>query len=204
MSMRSILKKASIVSAAVLTVAAVQVPCMLPVGAQGALLSGSIENNGGMPTLIRQVPAYDAPVYSAPVARVPYTAGTTRTIVHQPVIQRVYVRDDRTYFQKHPKVKAAAIGAGVGTAAGAVTGAISGHGIVRGGLIGAGTGAGVGLVRSSQTMKRHPIVNDVATGSLVGLGLGAASGRGGRRAIKGTGIGAAVGLGVGLLRNGLH
>lgn len=202
MSMRSIFKKASIVYTAVLSAAAVQMQCMLPAMAQGALLSGSIENNGGMPTLIRQVPAYDAP-YVAPVT-VPYRAGTTRTIVHQPVIQRVYVQDNRTYWQKHPKVKAAAIGGGVGAGVGAVTGAISGHGIVRGGLIGAGTGAGVGLVRSSQTMKRHPIVNDVATGSLVGLGLGAASGRGTRRAVKGTGIGAAVGLGVGLLRNGLH
>jgi hypothetical protein len=51
--MRSIFKKASIVSTAVLSAAAVQMQCMLPAMAQGALLSGSIENNGGMPTLIR-------------------------------------------------------------------------------------------------------------------------------------------------------
>lgn len=71
-------------------------------------------------------------------------------------------------------------------------------------MIGAGTGAGVGLVRSSHTMKRHPIVRDVASGTLIGLGLSAAATRGRKRMWQGTGVGAAVGLGYGLLKNGLR
>src|SRR5205814_905871 len=53
----------------------------------------------------------------------------------------------RSYFYRHPKVKAATVGAGIGTAAGAATGLISGRGIMRGALIGAGAGTGVGLLR---------------------------------------------------------
>jgi hypothetical protein len=108
-----------------------------------------------------------------------------------------------TYFQRHPKVKAAAIGAGVGTAAGAVTGLISRRGVVRGALIGAGSGAGVGLIRTSRTLRRHPIVKDVATGTVVGLGLGLAGGRRHGDAGKATAVGAAVGLAAGVLRHGL-
>lgn len=169
-----------------------------PVLAQ-TVLTGSAVNNAGMPRLIRQEPSYDRPV-----ARMPLRTGTTRVVTQRPVIQRVYVRDERSYWQRHPKVKSAAVGAGVGTAAGAVTGLIAGKGVVRGGLIGAGTGAGVGLVRSSRTMKRHPIAKDAATGGLVGLGLTAAATRGHRRALTGGGVGAAVGLGYGLLKHGLN
>lgn len=173
--------------------------CVAPVMAQ-TVLTGSAQTHAVTNTrIIKQQPVYDT--YRAPA---PLRSGASQVVVQRPVIQRVYVQDNRTYFQKHPKVKAATIGAGVGTAAGAVTGLVSGRGVVRGGLIGAGTGAGVGLVRSSATMKRHPIANDVATGSLVGLGIGAAASRGHKRALQGTGVGAAVGLGVGLLRNGLH
>jgi hypothetical protein len=108
------------------------------------------------------------------------------------------------YFSDHPKVKAATVGAGVGTAAGAVTGLVTGRGILRGSLIGAGTGAGVGLVRSSRHLRRHPIARDIATGSLVGLGLGAAGGpRHGHWGLKGAGVGAAVGMGTGILMHGL-
>lgn len=121
-------------------------------------------------------------------------------VVEKPVYRTVYVKDKRTYWQKHPKVKAATIGAGVGAGAGAVTGLISNRSIVRGAAIGAGTGAAVGLVRSSDTLKRHPIVQDLGTGTLVGLGIGAATGRRGGTA-KGAGVGAAVGLGAGLLRH---
>jgi hypothetical protein len=103
------------------------------------------------------------------------------------------------YFSDHPKVRAATIGAGVGTAAGAVTGLVTGRGVLRGAVIGAGAGAGVGLVRSSHIMRRHPIVRDVATGSLVGLGLGLAGGRNHGTAARATGVGAAVGLATGLL-----
>ena len=119
----------------------------------------------------------------------------------RPLIHTVYVRDDRTFFQKHPMVKSATIGAGVGAGAGALTGLVTGRGVIRGAVIGGGTGAGVGVVRSSQIMKRHPIVRDVATGSLVGLGLGASASRGHRLPLQATGVGAAIGLGVGLFKN---
>jgi len=107
------------------------------------------------------------------------------------------------YFADHPKVRAATIGAGVGTAAGAVTGLVTGRGLVRGALVGAGAGAGVGLVRSSHIMHRHPILKDVATGSLVGWGLGYAGGRNHGTAARGTLAGAAVGMATGLLVHGL-
>ncbi len=109
-----------------------------------------------------------------------------------------------TYWQRHPKVKSAAVGAGVGTAVGAVTGLVTKKGVVKGAAIGAGTGTGVGLLQSSETMKRHPIVKDVAQGTLVGAGLGLAgtSGHGKyKKSAKIAAAGAAVGLGVGLFKN---
>jgi hypothetical protein len=113
--------------------------------------------------------------------------------------------EHRTYFQQHPKVRATLIGAGVGTAAGAVTGLVTHKGVVRGAAIGAGAGAGVGLIRSSDTLKKHPIVKDMATGAVTGLGLGMASSRHllGGKVGKLTAVGAAVGLGVGVLRDKL-
>ena len=113
----------------------------------------------------------------------------------------------KRFFQEHPKVKSATIGAGVGTAAGAVTGLISGKGVVRGAAIGAGTGAGVGLIESSSTMKRHPIIKNVAVGTAAGLGLGLAASRGehkGKRVGQAAGVGAAVGLAAGLLKDRLR
>jgi hypothetical protein len=107
------------------------------------------------------------------------------------------------YFADHPKVRGATIGAGVGTAAGAVTGLVTGRGVVRGALVGAGAGAGVGLVRSSHLMHRHPILKDVATGSLVGWGLGYAGGRNHGSAARGTLVGAAAGIATGLFVHGL-
>ena len=101
-----------------------------------------------------------------------YNATATRVRVRNHVQQG-------TYWQRHPKVKAAAIGGGVGAAGGALVGGLTGHGVVRGAAIGAGTGAGVGLIRSSRTLKRHPIMRDVATGTTAGLGVGWAGGRGG-------------------------
>jgi hypothetical protein len=53
-------------------------------------------------------------------------------------------------------------------------------------------------------MKRHPIVKDVAQGTLVGAGLGLAgtSGHGKyKKSAKIAAAGAAVGLGAGLLKN---
>jgi len=113
----------------------------------------------------------------------------------------------KKYFQEHPKVRSAAIGAGVGTAAGAVTGLVTGRGVVRGAAIGAGTGAGVGLIRSSRTLNSHPIFKDVATGTVAGLGLGLAGSRGhgkGKKAAQAAGVGAAVGLAAGLLKDKLR
>ncbi len=106
--------------------------------------------------------------------------------------------DNRTFWQRHPIAKGAAIGGGVGAGAGALTGLITGQGIIRGAVIGAGTGAGVGVIRTSQIMKRHPIARDVATGAVSGLGLGWAGSRYPRAIAATTGIGAAIGLGTGL------
>jgi hypothetical protein len=110
----------------------------------------------------------------------------------------VYLKDTRTFWQRHPMVKGAAIGAGFGAGAGALTGLISGQGILRGAVIGAGTGAGVGVIRTSKIMKQHPIARDVATGAASGLGVGWAGSRRPGIALAGTGIGAAIGLGTGL------
>jgi hypothetical protein len=118
-------------------------------------------------------------------------------------VTAVQTHDRRTYFQQHPKVRAALLGAGVGTAAGAVTGLITHKGVVRGAAIGAGAGAGVGLIRSSDTLKRHPIVKDLATGAVAGLGLGLASHHRLGKAGELGAVGAAVGLGVGVLRDKL-
>jgi Glycine-zipper domain len=126
-----------------------------------------------------------------------YSAGTTKVRVKHPQ----QAQHTQTYWQRHPKVKSAAIGGGVGAAGGALVGGLTGHGVVRGAAIGAGTGAGVGLIRSSNTLKRHPIARDAATGTAAGLGIGWAGGRGGSRAFKGAAIGGAVGLGVGLFKN---
>jgi len=166
------------------------------------LLTGNIENSASMPRLIKQNAVLDTTYVQVP-AKLPARKNYI-VVKQQPVIQRVYVKDNRTFFQRHPKVKAATVGAGVGAAAGAVTGLVSGRGVVRGGLIGAGTGAGVGLVRSSDTLKRHPIVRDVATGGLVGLGLGAAASRRSKRVWQGAGVGSAAGLAYGLLKHGLR
>lgn len=110
----------------------------------------------------------------------------------------------KRYFNAHPKVKSATIGAGTGAAVGAVGGLVTGKGVLRGAAVGAGAGTGVGLLQSSETMKRHPVVKDIAQGTLVGAGLGLATNRGHGTAKKTTQTavaGAAVGLGVGLLKN---
>jgi hypothetical protein len=163
---------------------------VLPGLAQTTVLTGKASKTTTIRSLQVQQPRYD---YHAP----------QKVYVQRPVTRTVYVQDNRTFFQRHPKVKAATVGAGVGTAAGAITGLVSGRGVVRGAAIGAGTGAGVGLIHSSRTMKRHPIIKDTAMGSLAGLGIGAAASHGSRRAFQGAGVGAAVGLGVGLLKHGL-
>src|SRR5262249_45082281 len=115
--------------------------------------------------------------------------------------QRSYAAEDhRTYFQRHPKVKATVVGAGVGAAGGAVVGLISHRGMLRGAAIGAGAGAGTGLIRSSETLKRHPVIRDVATGTAVGLGLGWAASRRGGTVGKAGALGALGGLGYNFLK----
>jgi hypothetical protein len=173
---------------------------LAPVFAQTTMLMGSASHNAASSTTTKTVttnrvnlraqqPSYD---YRPMPAAAPRTVYQTRT---------VYVKDNRTYFQRHPKVKAATVGAGVGAGVGALTGLVTGRGVIRGGAIGAGTGAGVGLVRSSTTMKRHPIIRDVATGTLVGGGLGWAGSRRRGAIAKTAGVGAALGLGVGLFKH---
>lgn len=113
----------------------------------------------------------------------------------------------KTYFQTHPKVKKAAIGAGVGTAAGAAVGLLSGKGALRGAAIGAGTGATVGAISGSKTMKAHPYMKDMAMGTLSGAGLSLAMNKGhgkGKRVVEGAALGAAVGLGAGFLKKEFH
>jgi hypothetical protein len=112
-----------------------------------------------------------------------------------------YAHPVHHYFAAHPKVKAAAIGAGVGLGAGALTGLLTHRGVARGALIGAGTGAGVGLIRTSRIMRAHPIVRDLATGGAIGLSLGWAGTRNGAGA--GLLVGSALGLGAGVLRHRL-
>jgi len=174
----------------------------VPVLAQTTVLTGSVARSDTLnsyPVVGRQQVRVAVPPFG--YAPIPAGVSTTRK---RPVVRTVYVRDRRTYWQRHPKVRAVAIGAGVGAGAGAVTGLISGRGVLRGAAWGAGSGAGVGLVRSSRTMRRHPIMRDTATGALVGLGIGGAASRHGRRIGQVTAVGAAVGLGYGLLKDGLR
>lgn len=110
---------------------------------------------------------------------------------------------EKTYLQRHPVVKRTAVGAGVGAGAGALTGLITGKGVMRGAVIGAAAGGSVGLIKSSKTLKKHPVATKVAEGTAIGMGLGLAANRGhnaGKRTVEAGGIGAAVGLGAGLLQ----
>jgi len=181
---------------------------------QSTVLTGQVASVGSPPPLLSgqshydDVPGYGGTTYVTPnlhaatkASHILHGSSTQQFHPQRPIIHTVYVQDNRTFFQRHPMVKAATIGGGVGAGAGALTGLVTGRGVVRGALIGGGAGAGVGVVRSSQIMKRHPIVRDVATGSLVGLGLGAAASRGHRLPLQATGVGAAIGLGVGLFKN---
>lgn len=111
-----------------------------------------------------------------------------------------------TYLQRHPKVKGATVGAGVGAGAGAIAGLVSGKGMVRGAAIGAGTGAGVGLLQTSKTMKRHPLMKDMAEGTTAGVGLGLIANKGhgtGKKAMEAGAVGGALGLGAGFFKKEL-
>src|SRR5262249_49698327 len=109
----------------------------LPVLAQTTVLTGSVARGdmlNSYPVVCRQqvLVAVPVPAVHAPI---PGGASTTRP---RPSVRSVYVRDRRTYWQRRPKVRAVAIGAGVGAGAGAVPGLISGRGVLRGAAIGAG------------------------------------------------------------------
>jgi hypothetical protein len=166
------------------------IPLHQPALAQSSMLSGSVNRSVQYDSnrYAIQQPRYDP----RPVTRVRSQRIGGKT---------VYTRGAPTYWQRHPMQKSAAIGAGVGAVGGGAAGLISGRGIVRGAAIGAGTGAGVGVIRSSQIMRRHPIVKNTATGALVGLGVGWASSRRGSTIGKTAAVGAAAGLGWGLLKN---
>lgn len=184
-----------------LTAAVCSLQMIAPVSAQTVMLSGSGApvSNGGYRIA---TPIYDQQVVRPVVVQQPVYVPRAQTYVRpRTQVRTVYVRDQRTFFQRHPMIKGATIGAGVGAAAGAITGAITRRGIMRGALIGAGTGAGIGVVRTSRTMRRHPIIRDVATGALAGMGIGWAGSRRGGTVGKAAGIGALAGLGWGLFRH---
>lgn len=139
-----------------------------------------------------QPPADQSPAYQSPAYQSSY---------RPPAYQQSISFHD--YISTHPKLRSATVGAGVGTAAGAITGLITGRGVLRGAVIGAGAGAGTGLIRSSQTMQRHPIMRTIATGTMVGLGLGMVGSRMHGTTARTAGVGAAAGLGTALLVHGL-
>ena len=160
----------------------------LPAFSQATTLTGSINQNV-------------APIHAMQAQRASIDYSRPRpVVVNRPVYRTYAVQDRRTYFQRHPKVKSAVVGGAVGAGGGAVAGLISGRGVLRGAAIGAGTGAGVGLIRSSRTMKRHPLAKDLATGAAVGFGLGAASSRRGSTMVKSAAIGTAIGGGYHFLK----
>jgi len=162
------------------------------------------------PIIRRAVPVIVSMLCSLPIATIGAAGalalndrtGNYQQTYHPPAYQQQTITF-HDYISTHPKMKSATIGAGVGTAAGAVTGLLTGRGVLRGAVIGAGAGAGTGLLRSSYTMQRHPIVNNIATGTMVGMGLGLAGGRFHGTTARTAGVGAAAGLATGLLVHGL-
>lgn len=200
MSMKSYLT----VAASMATPLVIPLAMTTPAHAQSTTLTGSVLQRATVVNVPEQklqarTPQFDTRASSThtPARTQPVRRAKPRVITRTVYVEK---QDNRTYFQKHPKVKSAVIGAGVGAGAGAVTGLISRRGILRGGAIGAGTGAGIGLIRSSQTMRRHPIVKNTTTGAVAGLGLGAAASRRGGTIVKSTAVGTAIGLGYSLFK----
>jgi len=163
------------------------------------------QNYAPLSSPYRTAPNYS---YAAPVAQRPRTnvrVAQPRPYAAQQVIRpaQTYVskpaKPPETFWHKHPMVRSATVGAGVGAGAGALTGLVTGRGVLHGAVVGAGAGAGVGVIRSSQIMRRHPILKNAATGGVAGLGLGLAAGGHGT-GFAGAGVGSAIGLGYGLYR----
>jgi hypothetical protein len=198
-----------------------------PACAQMSVLTGSASESAVNPqlvrtsVLVRQTPKMDtmpilqaAPgyperaVYQASPRSAPngglhqYGMASHRQTAPSPYRQSYATKSTQaygSYWHRHPMVRSATIGAGIGAGAGALTGLVSGRGVMHGALVGAGAGAGVGVIRSSQIMRRHPIIKNTATGAVAGLGLGAAAGRG--MGWKAAGVGSAIGLGYGLFKS---
>ncbi len=111
----------------------------------------------------------------------------------------VQAEDTRTKRAlRNPIVKQAAIGAVAGTIGGALSGETS---AVKGAGIGALTGAGTGLIDTSSTMNRKPLLKSTAKGAVIGTGVSAVAGRG---KVKGAVVGAGVGAGAHVLNDYLN
>lgn len=173
---------------------------VIPANAQSTMLTGIVQQ----PAAVTRVRPGYTPMYPRYGAYAATPAPVQPVIIQSPprtYVRTVYVQDRRTYFDRHPMIKKATIGAGVGAGVGALTGLVTHRGVLRGAAIGAGTGATVGVIRASKIMRRHPIIRDVATGAVAGLGLGWAGSRRHGRIAQFTGVGAAIGLGVGLFKH---
>src|SRR5690349_13763515 len=88
------------------------------------------------------------------------TAVTVSSLAFLPMAAFADTRYEVNDALHNPIVKQSLVGAGIGAATGFLTGHHhrEGHAVLRGAGIGALTGAGTGLVSSSQTMRRHPLV----------------------------------------------
>jgi len=192
---------AAALALAITIVASAQAPVVQqPQGTKTAVIQPAIS----VPTTaVNHGAASLPPGQLAAPARAPSVSQSKRpvTIARTPDVQPFTQQKPQTFWQRHPMVKGAAIGGGVGAGAGALTGLVTGQGIISGAAIGACAGAGVGVVRTSKVLKRHPIIRDVATGGLSGLGLGWAGGHSRGATLATTGVGSAIGLGAGLLGN---
>ena len=165
----------------------------LPVGTTPGSLQGGTTQTTLQGTATRSAKVKPSTLQQARIQR-----ASTRRSVHT-----VY-RHPRTFWQRHPMIKSATIGAGVGAVGGGVVGLISHRGIMHGALVGAGAGAGVGAIHASKTMRRHPYMRDAAEGGVAGLGLGLAASRSHGTALGAAGIGAAAGLGYRFFRNNMR
>jgi hypothetical protein len=106
-------------------------------------------------------------------------------------------RNEPLFDYKTGKIlKGGLIGAGIG----AGTGILLNKPVGKTALIGGGIGSGVQAIRYSDTMNRHPIVKTAAYGALAGAGASQLSRREGSLT-KGALWGAAIGTGVGAIKN---
>ena len=122
---------------------ALQAAVTIPVLAQSTTLTGSVLRNSTVtnlpePVLQSQTAQFDNRAVQQTgraVQQSPRTVSPRPRTVTRTVTRTVYVekQDNRTYFQKHPKVKSAVVGAGVGAGGGGASRRI----VPRGGFRGA-------------------------------------------------------------------